>query len=291
MKRFETIGAADHEPPRRARCRATRSAPCCRDPQKKQRRGADPRPVLRHRARLHPPQPRGRRRDRRHRSCERRELHGDEVVDAARRGPARGARDRHPRRRRSGRSCERHARHAATRTRPADRPDDPAGTRPRHDPRDLLPARQRAAAREIDDADVVDGDAVDVTDGEPDARSARPRRRPAARARSRAAGAPGRRSPPSPRSARAALPLPRRRADRDRRRPRVLLAVRPGRSAATGSDRTSSGRRGRRGSRPATSAAARSRSPTHVGERVPPDRRQAARRWHRAGRCRSPACR
>ncbi len=52
------------------------------------------------------------------------------------------------------------------------RPDDPAGTSPRHDPRDLLPARQALLPSEIDDADVVDGDAVDVTDGEPDERSA-----------------------------------------------------------------------------------------------------------------------
>ncbi|HEY5142598.1 MAG TPA: hypothetical protein VII98_03770 [Solirubrobacteraceae bacterium] len=50
---------------------------------------------------------------------------------------------------------------------PGRRPDDPAGTSPRHDPRDLLPARQVLLDAEIQDADVVDGDAVDVTDGEP----------------------------------------------------------------------------------------------------------------------------
>ncbi|HVP02632.1 MAG TPA: hypothetical protein VMT10_08690 [Solirubrobacteraceae bacterium] len=48
------------------------------------------------------------------------------------------------------------------------RSGDPAGTGPRHDPRDLLPARRAVLPDEIEDANVVEGDAVDVTDGEPD---------------------------------------------------------------------------------------------------------------------------
>jgi len=55
---------------------------------------------------------------------------------------------------------------------PGGRPADPAGTTPRHDPRDLLPARHALPPAEIEDADVVEGDAVDVTDGEPDAQPA-----------------------------------------------------------------------------------------------------------------------
>ncbi len=46
----------------------------------------------------------------------------------------------------------------------ADRPEDPAGTRPRHDPSELLPARRAAVPEEdLPDAEIVESEATDET--------------------------------------------------------------------------------------------------------------------------------